>query len=128
LRVQRGYPWEGHKVLTKDGYQLTLHRLPRKHARQAAFFVHGVMDTALGWVCTSVTESLAFGAWTAGYDVWLASCRNNPPRCHVRPDRHSSSKYFAYSVNEIALLDLGAQVRSAARLVPCRLRRSSFAG
>jgi hypothetical protein len=102
-------------VTTKDGYVLQLQRLPRARCRDVVFYVHGVMDTALAWVGTSVTEALAFSSWEAGYDVWLASCRSNPPRTHTHSS-HRGAKYFSYTVNELACLDLSAQV---GHFLPC---------
>ena len=113
--MQAGYPYSCHEVVTSDGYILHMHRLPRPGSRDASFFVHGVMDTALAWVGTSVTEALAFAAWDAGYDVWLASCRSNPPRTHTQRSCRGL-KYFSYTVNELACLDLSAQVRCDAGL------------
>jgi hypothetical protein len=108
--LQAGYPYACYEVTTKDGYVLQLQRLPRQRCRDAVFYVHGVMDTALAWVGTSVTEALAFSSWEAGYDVWLASCRSNPPRTHTQKS-YRGAKYFSYTVNELACLDLSAQVR-----------------
>lgn len=102
-------------MTTDDGYLLDLHRLPRPQSKQAAFFVHGVMDTALGWVNTSVTHSLAFSAFNRGFDVWLATCRNNPPRKHSDAAKEKRTfDYFAYTVNDLAEQDLRAQVRACA--------------
>lgn len=47
------------------------------------FFMHGILDTAMGWVCNGVTGSNAFAAYDAGYDVWLGNSRANPPRLHM---------------------------------------------
>lgn len=51
-------------------------------ARDVAFFVHGVLDTSIGWVANGTTGSQAFGAWDQGFDVWLGNSRNNSPRDH----------------------------------------------
>ena len=47
------------------------------------FFMHGILDTAMGWVCNGVTGSNAVAAYDAGYDVWLGNSRANPPRLHM---------------------------------------------
>jgi hypothetical protein len=52
-------------------------------ARDVVFFMHGILDTAMGWVCNGVTGSNAFAAYDAGYDVWLGNSRANPPRLHM---------------------------------------------
>ncbi len=83
---------------------------PHLDARDTVFFLHGIFDTELGWVANGVTGSQAFAAYDAGLDVWLGTSRSNPPRAHVNPDIASSNKYFFYSVNELAVYDVGAQV------------------
>jgi len=120
-----GYPAEEHTVTTSDGYVLRVTRLPRLGGRDVALFVHGILDTPVGWVSSGVTGSLAFAAWDAGSDVWLANSRANPPCAHVddaaAPSPSSPSappppracegwRYWRYTVNEMALEDLGATV------------------
>ena len=53
-------------------------------ARNVAFFMHGVLDTSLGWVSNGSTGSQAFAASELGFDVWLGNSRANPPRAHRR--------------------------------------------
>lgn len=106
--LQSGYPAEEHKVTTTDGYRLRMDRIPRS-GKRVVFFVHGILDTSLSWVCTGATESQAFAAWDAGCDVWLANSRSNPPRQHVDP-AFQGPAYWHYSVNELGLHDLHAQV------------------
>lgn len=74
--IKAGYPQEIHQTITEDGYILTLQRLPRKDATDVVFFQHGVFDTALGWVSSGVTGSVAFDAWYQGFDVWLGNSRS----------------------------------------------------
>ena len=109
--VAEGYPLEEHTVTTSDGYVLTLTRIPRRAARGATLFVHGILDTPLGWVGNGVTSSHAFAAADAGLDVWLASSRANPPFAHIDADRAPGGlRYWKYTVNEMGLEDVAAQV------------------
>ena len=101
-------------MTTTDGYRLRMDRLPRS-GKRVVFFVHGILDTSLSWVCTGATESQAFAAWDAGCDVWLANSRSNPPRLHVDP-AFQGPAYWHYSVNELGLHDLHAQVRRCSRI------------
>ena len=78
-----GYPLEEHTLTTSDGYLLTLHRIPRRGAKDAVYFQHGVFDSSLGWVANGSVGSQAFAAWDAGFDVYLANSRSNPPRRHT---------------------------------------------
>ena len=98
-------------MTTSDGYVLLMDRIPRHGAKATSFFVHGVFDTSLSWVCNGVTGSQAFAAWDAGFDVWLGSTRSNPPRLHLDAAFQGPS-YWNYSVNEFGLQDMHAQVRT----------------
>ena len=51
-------------------------------AKDVIFFMHGILDTSLGWVSNGVTGSSAFAAYDAGFDVWLGNSRANPPFEH----------------------------------------------
>lgn len=44
-----GYPSETHTVVTKDGYILEMHRIPKKGA-QPVLLMHGILDTSATWV------------------------------------------------------------------------------
>ena len=55
LVVKNGYPIETHTVLTKDGYFLTLHRIPygrknKTYPRQPVMVQHGIMCSSADWV------------------------------------------------------------------------------
>lgn len=104
-----GYPVEPHIVTTSDGYILQMERIPRKGARDVVFFMHGILDTSMGWVCNGVTGSSAFAAFDAGFDVWLGNSRANPPRLHKDPQKQGAA-YWHYSVNELGMEDVAAQV------------------
>ena len=108
--IESGYPLEEHVVTTKDGYILSMQRIPRKDSKEVVFFQHGVLDTSLGWVCNGPEGSQAFAAYDAGADVWLGNCRANPPRAHVDPNK-SGASYWAYSINELGLEDVTALIR-----------------
>ncbi|KAK9834097.1 hypothetical protein WJX84_003001 [Apatococcus fuscideae] len=110
---QAGYPLEEHEVVSQDGYITRMERIPNKGARDVAFFVHGVLDTSIGWVANGTTGSQAFGAWDQGFDVWLGNSRNNSPRDHQDPKMRPQatfSKYWHYSVNQLGCEDMAAQI------------------
>lgn len=52
-------------------------------ARDCVVFMHGVLDTSMGWVSNGITGSQAFAAYDQGFDVWLGNSRANPPRDHI---------------------------------------------
>lgn len=105
--LQSGYPLEEHVVTTRDGYILSMQRIPRKDSKKVVFFQHGVLDTSLGWVCNGPQGSQAFAAYDEGADVFLGNMRCNPPRAHEDPLR-SGAAYWAYSINELAMEDIAA--------------------
>lgn len=73
------------------------------------FFMHGILDTSLGWVSNGVLGSQAFAAWDSGHDVWLGNSRSNPPRAHVSPHKQGAY-YWRYTMNELGAEDIAAQV------------------
>ena len=107
--LQAGYPLEEHVVVTSDGYILSMQRIPRKDAKDVVFFQHGIFDTALGWVSNGTQGSQAFAAFDRGADVWLGNCRANPPRAHADASR-SGAAYWCYSINELGMEDVAAQI------------------
>ena len=104
-----GYPHEQHTVITDDGYVLQMERIPQPRAKDVVFFQHGVFDTTMGWVAYGATGSLAFAAFDQGFDVWLGSSRNNPPRSNLY-HTHYSHQYWQFSNDDIGVHDIGCQV------------------
>ncbi len=107
--LQAGYPLEEHVVTTSDGYILTMQRIPRKDSKEVVFFMHGILDTSLGWVSNGTQGSQAFAAYDRGADVFLGNCRANPPRAHADASRGGAA-YWCYSINELGMEDVAAQV------------------
>lgn len=107
--LRAGYPLEEHSVTTSDGYVLQMHRIPRRGARDVVFMMHGVLDTSLGWVAGGTGGSAALEAYDAGFDVWLANTRSNPPRLNSNPEK-KGSRYWHYTANELAMCDVTAQI------------------
>ena len=108
-----GYPLEEHAVTTSDGYVLTMQRLPQRNANKVVFFMHGVLDTSLGWVCNGPIGSHAFTAHDSGADVWLGNCRANEGVGSKRrgPAPSDYLRYWAYSINELGLNDVEGMLR-----------------
>lgn len=72
-----GYQSEVHKVETKDGYILKVHRIIVKKEslvpRRPVFMMHGLGSTAYDFVSTG--KSLGFLLSDNGYDIWLGNAR-----------------------------------------------------
>jgi hypothetical protein len=109
-----GYPLEEHTVTTSDGCRLELQRLPCEGASRVVFFMHGVLDTSLGWVWDGPIGSHAFAAHDAGADVWLGNSRavysssRSSSRSSALPKGPSTS--WAHSINELGLQDMEAML------------------
>lgn len=93
-------------------------RLPRPASSHAVLFVHGVLDCAFAWVGAGALHALAYRAYDAGCDVWLANLRGTRGCMHTKPDI-SSREYWDFNINHHALFDLPAII---SMLRECKLR------
>jgi lysosomal acid lipase/cholesteryl ester hydrolase len=118
LCALRGYDFEEHVVLTRDGYLLGLHRLcTPKDTRRAfiggssnkpvVYLHHGLLMNSEIWVClTSVERSLPFVLVEMGFDVWLGNNRGNKySRKNIRLDPNSK-EFWNYSIDDFAWHDI----------------------
>lgn len=110
-----GYPCEIHKVVTDDGYILTLQRIP--HGRNGAssngipvFLQHGLIDSAVTWLNNLPEQSLGYIMADAGYDVWLGNSRGNTySKAHTKFSV-DSDEFWDFSFDEMAKYDLPASI------------------
>ncbi|KAL7128698.1 hypothetical protein ABFS83_13G010700 [Erythranthe nasuta] len=123
--VTQGYTCEEHRVTTKDGYILSMQRIPtgrtgggnNSGAKPPVLLQHGLMSDAMTWLSNSPDESLGFILADNGFDVWLASVRGttySSGHTSLTPDDPGTLMAFgAFSRNEVSDI-----VRSAALLSP----------
>ncbi|KAL4588951.1 hypothetical protein LXL04_001851 [Taraxacum kok-saghyz] len=110
----RGYTCEEHKVTTKDGFVLSLQRIPLGRAggqrgnRVPVLLQHGLLMDAITWLLSPPDQSLALVLADNGFDVWLVSSRGTKySRGHVslKPD---SEAFWDWTWDELAAYDLPA--------------------
>jgi len=107
-----GYSAESHKVVTEDGYVLTIYRILGVRDGPPVFLQHGLEGSSALWLLPGPRHgSLAFMLAAEGYDVWLGNFRgNHESREHVNLDPDVDSDYWQFSWDEMAKYDLPAML------------------
>ncbi|XP_052178528.1 triacylglycerol lipase 2-like [Diospyros lotus] len=109
----QGYPCEEHKVETKDGYILSMQRIPAtrsgdKPNNGPVLLQHGLFIDAASWLLNSPEQSLAFILADSGFDVWLANTRGTKySRGHTSLGPNDPA-YWDWSWDELAAYELPA--------------------
>ncbi|XP_058808641.1 lipase 3-like [Phymastichus coffea] len=114
---ENGYPAEDHLILTKDGYLLTLNRIPGPKNAPAVILQHGYSATSFDWVILGKKKGLAFLLAKEGYDVWLPNARGGIfSLCHVN---YTSSEYsfWDFSFHEVGMYDLPAVITYISKII-----------
>ncbi|CAI9265050.1 unnamed protein product [Lactuca saligna] len=112
----QGYTCEEHKVTTKDGYILSMQRIPtgqggKKSDKPPVLLQHGVLMDGGTWVLNSPDESLGFILADNGFDVWIANTRGtNYSRGHTSLNP-SDPAYWEWSWDELVAFDLPASIQ-----------------
>eukprot|EP00345_Euplotes_harpa_P001757 CAMPEP_0168331882 /NCGR_PEP_ID=MMETSP0213-20121227/8607_1 /TAXON_ID=151035 /ORGANISM="Euplotes harpa, Strain FSP1.4" /LENGTH=416 /DNA_ID=CAMNT_0008335761 /DNA_START=16 /DNA_END=1263 /DNA_ORIENTATION=- len=124
LCKSKGYPVETHKILTEDGYWLTVFRIPGRkgQSREEAkaehkpviFLQHGIVDSSDTFILNDEEKAPGFMLANAGYDVWLGNSRGSK---HSREhqwldpdDPNDQVAFWDYSFEEMAEYDVKANV------------------
>ncbi|OMP07534.1 Alpha/beta hydrolase-1 [Corchorus olitorius] len=103
-------------VTTKDGYILSLQRIPSGRSGKTAdkppvLLQHGILVDAAPWLLNSQDESLGFILADNGFDVWLANTRGTTySRGHTSLSPNDSA-YWEWSWDELVQYDLSAFVQ-----------------
>lgn len=110
-----GYAFEEHKVTTKDGYILSLWRIPSKlnakaHNRKPIILQHGLLDDSWTWFALQNENCLPFMLCEKGFDVWLPNSRGNMFSLeHVEKNSNDMfGSYWNFSFDEMAKYDAPA--------------------
>ena len=112
-----GYPVESHRVITEDGYILTMHRIPHgktqgpsNTSRPVFYLQHPLTGSSSDWVLNKPSQSLAFMLADQGYDVWLGNVRGNTySRNHITM-KPSQRKFWDFSFQEHGKYDFPAMI------------------
>ncbi|KAJ9537765.1 hypothetical protein OSB04_030498 [Centaurea solstitialis] len=113
----QGYTCEEHKVTTKDGYVLSLQRIPlggsggEKGNRVPVLLQHGLLMDSITWLLSPPDQSLALVLADNGFDVWLVSSRGTKySRGHIslKPEDEA---FWDWTWDELAAYDLPATVQ-----------------
>lgn len=119
LILKDGYTVEEHKVITPDGYILTVYRVPGgpvdppRPGKLVVFVQHGLLSSSADWMIIGKERSLVYMLSDAGYDVWLGNHRGNT---HSRAHQYLSPnkrEFWDYSWHEIGQIDLPAMINYA---------------
>lgn len=117
---EAGYDLQTHAVETSDGFILIMHRIVSRRSPATPvstpghsipiFLMHGCMMSSDSWICLGANRSLPFMLVDAGYDVWMGNQRGNK-YSHINVmNRASSEKYWDFSLDEVAMVDVPAMI------------------
>ncbi|KAI5446462.1 triacylglycerol lipase 2 [Lathyrus oleraceus] len=114
--IVHGYKCQEIQVVTKDGYILSIQRIPegRNEARnertkkQPVILQHGVLVDGMTWLMNSPEQDLPLILADKGFDVWIANTRGTKhSRRHVSLDP-SNPVFWNWSWDELVTYDLPA--------------------
>ncbi|EDS37576.1 lysosomal acid lipase [Culex quinquefasciatus] len=107
--TKHGYEAELHKVVTEDGFILSMSRVPGL-GKPPMLIMHGLLGCSADYTVQGPQKSLAFLAADSGYDVWLGNNRGTTfSKNHSTLDP-KSKQFWDFSFHELGVYDLPAMV------------------
>lgn len=117
LTSEYGYISEEHKVVTEDGYILTIFRIVKsrncngKIKSPPVFLMHGLLQSSDSWIDSGPSSGLAYLISDACYDLWVGNNRGNYySRQHVRLNPDRDTEYWNFYSHEIGFYDIPAMI------------------
>ncbi|XP_062703826.1 lipase 3-like [Aedes albopictus] len=107
--AQHGYPMELHKVITEDGYILTVTRIPNA-GKTSILIMHGLFGCSVDYTAQGPGKALAYLAHDAGFDVWMGNNRGTTYSKIHETLGLKSQAFWHFSFHELGLYDLSATV------------------
>lgn len=109
----QGYVCEEHKVITQDGYILSMQRIPMGRSGRTAtlspvLLQHGLLMDGITWLLNPPAQSLAFILADNGFEVWLANTRGTKYSLGHTSLISNNSAYWDWSWDELVSYDLPA--------------------
>lgn len=107
-----GYPFEEFTVTTKDGYILSLYRIPgtgkdSQYLKSPVLLIHGLSNSANSFIINLCTKAPAFILADENYDVWLANLRGSYlSRGHYKYNSTTDPKYWDFAFPDIIQYDI----------------------
>jgi pimeloyl-ACP methyl ester carboxylesterase len=114
LAQLNGYNVETHFVTTKDGYILTVFRIPGKvgevwnGSKPVAILQHGLIDSSDTWITNDEDLAPGFKMVDAGYDVWFGNSRGNRYSQGHTSLKPSKATFWQFTWQHMASYDLPA--------------------
>lgn len=106
-----GYTSQLHKVVTEDGYILTMYRIFKKGSpagNPPVLIGHGLFQCSGAFVLNE-QDSLAFHLVNQGYDVWVGNNRSIASLDHLSLS-HEDPEYWNWGLKELGMYDFPAMV------------------
>ncbi|KAG2710596.1 hypothetical protein I3760_04G034500 [Carya illinoinensis] len=115
--IVHGYKCQEFKVTTKDGYILSLQRIPEGRVvqkdgnkRQPVLLQHGLFMDGMSWFLNSPEQNLPMILADNGFDVWISNTRGTRfSRKHTSLNS-STTDFWNWTWDELASFDMPAVI------------------
>eukprot|EP01025_Chloroclados_australasicus_P048409 TRINITY_DN5484_c1_g1_i1.p1 TRINITY_DN5484_c1_g1~~TRINITY_DN5484_c1_g1_i1.p1 ORF type:complete len:469 (-),score=11.46 TRINITY_DN5484_c1_g1_i1:360-1622(-) len=113
-----GYNLTKYLSITSDKYELGTYRLTIQSDYNFQSFGlnipvllwHGLLDSSACWMINGINRGLAYILVDQGFDVWMGNSRGNSYSLLNQNVKASSAKFWDFSWDEMALMDIPATV------------------